>query len=337
MRDDLGIYLKVLRSAMIELINEDYVDFVNLSSNLIGLDQSINGIQVSLSQLKEEILTVKSILTDTMTDLSNCLDEKKLLKNHLNSIRCVAKVRAAIRNLESLLGDKLCESDGSLANPVILERAALELIQLEFDMQFCGNLIEKSQGQNRMTELNRKLMTKLETYFLSMLNRNHFDGIEKSLQIYGTLDEFHSAEEIVRKHIVAPQMHSIISESSLQNCPKGLPGIYAQIIDFIQTKMTILLKLTLVDGGKVKGFNFIVNSFWQEIEKRIETHMSSIFAPGNPDLFYQKYKSTIDFLKQLETILCNESDIENWKSHSQYKHFQTKWNLPVYFQVSFSQ
>lgn len=56
MRDDLGVYLKVLRSAMIELINKDYADFVNLSANLIGLDKEINNIQTPLGQLKEEVL-----------------------------------------------------------------------------------------------------------------------------------------------------------------------------------------------------------------------------------------------------------------------------------------
>ena len=35
LRDDLSIYLKTLQSAMIELINKDYADFVNLSSNLV--------------------------------------------------------------------------------------------------------------------------------------------------------------------------------------------------------------------------------------------------------------------------------------------------------------
>lgn len=56
MRDDLGIYLKILRSAMIELINKDYADFVNLSSNLIGLDKAISGLQTPLGQLREEVL-----------------------------------------------------------------------------------------------------------------------------------------------------------------------------------------------------------------------------------------------------------------------------------------
>ncbi len=35
LRDDLSIYLKILQSAMIELINKDYADFVNLSTNLV--------------------------------------------------------------------------------------------------------------------------------------------------------------------------------------------------------------------------------------------------------------------------------------------------------------
>ena len=56
MRDDLGIYLKILRSSMIELINQDYADFVNLSSNLIALDKSISTIQEPLETLSSKIL-----------------------------------------------------------------------------------------------------------------------------------------------------------------------------------------------------------------------------------------------------------------------------------------
>ncbi|CAH2045931.1 unnamed protein product, partial [Iphiclides podalirius] len=55
MRDDLGVYLKVLRLAMIELINKDYANFVNLCATLIGFDKAIVKIQVPLEQLNEEV------------------------------------------------------------------------------------------------------------------------------------------------------------------------------------------------------------------------------------------------------------------------------------------
>lgn len=35
LRNELHLYLKVLQSAMIELINKDYADFLNLSTNLV--------------------------------------------------------------------------------------------------------------------------------------------------------------------------------------------------------------------------------------------------------------------------------------------------------------
>ncbi len=37
LQEDLNIYLKTLQSAMIELINKDYADFVNLSTNLVSI------------------------------------------------------------------------------------------------------------------------------------------------------------------------------------------------------------------------------------------------------------------------------------------------------------
>ena len=41
---------------MIELINRDYADFVNLSSNLVGLDKAIANLQEPLSVIHSEIL-----------------------------------------------------------------------------------------------------------------------------------------------------------------------------------------------------------------------------------------------------------------------------------------
>lgn len=35
LRDDLELYYKLLKTAMVELINKDYADFVNLSTNLV--------------------------------------------------------------------------------------------------------------------------------------------------------------------------------------------------------------------------------------------------------------------------------------------------------------
>lgn len=37
----------------------------------------------------------------------------------------------------------------------------------------------------------------------------------------------------------------------------------------------------------MKGFNFLVNSFWIEVEEKIEQCIKSIFAAGDPVLFHK--------------------------------------------------
>ena len=37
----------------------------------------------------------------------------------------------------------------------------------------------------------------------------------------------------------------------------------------------------------LKGYDFMVNAVWPEIIHQLETRASSVFAPGNPDKFYQ--------------------------------------------------
>lgn len=358
MRDDLGIYLKVLRSAMIELINEDYADFVNLSSNLIGLDQSINGIRQPLEQLKAEICGVKQILNATMQELLQCLNEKDELRCNLKSIENIGKVYSSMKKLQILLLD---ENNNTKANyydndkklkPIILERSALELIQLEFHIKSCKSLLNSNEI-NAIENLHKILLKQIQQYFLHIIttntnnnDKNNLNELEHCLRIYCTLDECQIAEELFRRNCIGPYMNKIISESALQNSPQGLSGIYKQIIQFIDEHMQNLLLLTtsssasssafsdIKDVGKLKGFNFLLNSFWCEIENRLETHMSSMFAPGNPDLFYQKYKNTIEFLNQLESIIKDPDAIKAFRQHLQYRKFQTRWNLPVYFQVS---
>jgi len=61
LRDDLGSHLKFLRSSLIELINEEYGQFVNLSSNLVGLDGRIQSIVGPLVRSKNELEVIPTV------------------------------------------------------------------------------------------------------------------------------------------------------------------------------------------------------------------------------------------------------------------------------------
>uniref|UniRef100_A0A182J8B3 Conserved oligomeric Golgi complex subunit 2 n=1 Tax=Anopheles atroparvus TaxID=41427 RepID=A0A182J8B3_ANOAO len=331
-RDDLGMYLKVLRSAMIELINQDYADFVDLSANLIGLDQQIAAIGGPLEKLRDEVGQVKSALEASMTEIESCLEQKKVLRAHKKSLQSLGRVQGSLEKLDSML---LGERKDLPIDAILLERAALESIQLQFNIKFCRDFLDERK-QRLAQELWSELLARLRGYFLRALEDTDPRELERCLRIYCTLDECRTAEDVFRKEIVAPFMNRVVSESSLQNAPQGLTGIYNQILDFVSMRMKQLCQLTK-RNGKVKGYSFIVNSFWTEVERRMETNMSSIFAPGNPDAFYQKYKCTLEFLERIEQIIDDPDDVAQFKAHAQYRSFQVRWNLPVYFQIRFQE
>uniref|UniRef100_A0A336N970 Conserved oligomeric Golgi complex subunit 2 n=1 Tax=Culicoides sonorensis TaxID=179676 RepID=A0A336N970_CULSO len=327
MRDDLGMYLKVLRNSMIELINADYQDFVNLSAELVDLDKRIEDIRSPIVQLRSDILEVKSMLSGTMNEISECLEKKR-------EIRMKQIASEEIRRLTEKIGkvkDQLSsanENQDSLLN--LLERLSLDVVQLEFVVKLHEKHISESMKKDA-NEIKSLLLEKLKECFLHSIEHHDKKSIGRCLKIYLMLNEIRNAEVTYRQFVVIPKMSNIITESNLQNDPQGLVGIYAKIIEFLETKLSILLSITS-SNPNFKDFDFLINSFWTEVEQRIELSMNSIFAPGNPDQFHKKFTSTLSFLDTIEKYAKDSSVI---KDHTQYKSFMDKWNLSVYFLIRF--
>ncbi|XP_060649360.1 conserved oligomeric Golgi complex subunit 2 [Drosophila nasuta] len=338
LRDNLGLYLKGLRSAMIDLINEDYADFVNLSANLVGLDQSIETIQRPLEQFRSEIESIHSLIEDNVLELRAELEQKRQLRECQRSLQSLKKVYEISAKLEKLIALKLAGEQSPHA--VDLERAALDLIQLKFHEKHCtAHLSEEHKA--KIQQLENDVHQHLRRFFnesLQQARNSTAEHLERCLRIYITLDACGHAERAFRDDVVAPYMSGIIGEQQLQNSPQGLAGIYSKILNFISLHMTDLLRLTLY-SDKLNGFNFVVNSYWADVEMRLELHMNSIFAPGNSEVFYVKYKCTRDFLGKIEELLTNSNEeaVTFYRQHKQTKSFEARWNLPVYFQICFQE
>lgn len=331
----MGLYLKILRSSMIELINEDYADFVNLSSNFVNLESKISRIKDPLVELREEICSVRGSLQECMNEINECLNEKKRFRQIKKSLKTLEVVRSSLKKLSELLESIAASQKSNRA--ILLERAALELIQLQFNVKYCKHFLEDDE-KKAIGELEVKLLGILSEYFVVTLSTNNgdLDDLERCLRIFYTLDRCALAEEIFRKEVFK-FMENVISEKNLQNNPSSLAGVYNQILDFVSLKMKNLLSLTRGKSLKIKGYNFLFNSFWSAIEERLETNLSSIFAPGDPQKFYQKYKCTVEFLTRVEMIIDDAELVEKFHQHPQYVNFQMRWNLPVYFQIRFQE
>ncbi|KAJ8684177.1 hypothetical protein QAD02_019969 [Eretmocerus hayati] len=335
MRDDLGIYLKILRSAMIELINKDYADFVNLSSNLIGLDKAISNLETPLGQLKEEVLQVRQCLDDAIGEMENNLQKHVQIREKKQSVHSLIRFKKSLAKLSSILGPS--DSPQIIYKPEVLERAATEFNQLHFHTNRCISHLSNTQI-NTMGELDDHLLDSLNTLLAKYINEKQTASLTRCLKIYVSLEKIKDAEDLVRRKIVVPVVENIISEYSFNEDPLGLVGIYQKLEIILDDTLKELLEITLnPNRTSVRGFNFLVNSYWPEVEQRIEDYLPIIFAPGNPELFHKRYTESLDFLMKLENRCSTPDSLNRLKSHPQYERFLQKWNLPVYYQIRFQE
>uniref|UniRef100_A0A1B6FGJ3 Conserved oligomeric Golgi complex subunit 2 n=1 Tax=Cuerna arida TaxID=1464854 RepID=A0A1B6FGJ3_9HEMI len=333
MRDDLGVYLKTLRSAMIELINKDYADFVNLSSNLIGLDKAITSIQLPLGQLKEELLVVQNNIEDALNEVSAHLVRRKKIQEKKRSLKSLNRVHCSLKKLNCLISEMSSEKDFTL-NCLQLERAAMEYNQLQFHVSRCSMYLSKTDSQN-LEEIRKNLYKFLDTQFVECQNKDKEDQLCRILGIYLSLGMSSQAEQSYRREKVSPAMRTLIHEEALASNPRGLSGLYDSLISFIDDEMKVLRIATQLSDKrcKVNGFDFVVNSYWPEVEERLELNLTSIYAPGNPDHFFMCYSDTLQFLNKLESR-CDKKVL---REHPQYQSFMMRWNLPVYYQIRFQE
>ncbi|BET00757.1 conserved oligomeric Golgi complex [Nesidiocoris tenuis] len=336
LRDDLGAYLQVLRSAMIDLINKDYADFVDLSSNLIGLDKGINRIQLPLGQLREELIQVKQSLEGAMNEVNNQLAVRRELRDRRRSLRSLSRVCDSIKKLKGLLVTQ--ENETKSVQPLVLERATSEYIQLVVNSQRSARDLKDPDSKDCQL-VNQLLMDACRQLFLESVNsgeeRRH--SLYQCLSFYNTLNRVDNVHQLYRKDVVSPVMRQLINRNTLAKMPGGLSALYGKILDFTDGEMKILIEVSQKFNSDVneKKYDFLLESFWPEVEERIGTELQSLFASGDPDDFYQRYQNTLSFLESL----ISRSKIGRNSSHqlSKFDSFMDKWNLPVYFQLRFQE
>lgn len=336
MRDDLGMYLKVLRLAMIELINKDYANFVNLCATLIGFDKAIIKIQVPLEQLNEEVYSVKQCLEEAMKELSMWLNQRHALQKKKQLLKYYSQTLNSLKTLESILFNI---SDKNKHDCIVLaDRAAMQYNQLKYSISKCESLL-KSEQKLLYKDIGEKLTQKLNELLFQFWNDNDEENLLKTLITIASLDRVSETEILIRKRTVAPLLQDIVNEPALQKSKNGLQGIYQRILSLLEKELKLFL--TVTQHSKLnflaKQYMFLVNCFWCEVESRLEVNLASIFAPGNPQIFYKRYSESMVFINKLEKYCTSEEMIKSLKETIEFKSFQRRWNLPVYFQIRFQE
>ncbi|XP_067876296.1 conserved oligomeric Golgi complex subunit 2 [Heterodontus francisci] len=348
LRDDLELYYKLLKTAMVELINKDYADFVNLSTNLVGMDRALNQLTVPLGQLREEVMSLKLAVSEGI----QAIDDRLVKEDDIRKKKmCVSRLLQVIRSVEKI--EKILHSQSSKeASPLetsgpplagqMLERIGTEFNQLHFHAVQSKGMPLLDKVRPRIAGITAMLQQSLEGLLLEGLQTANVEIVRPCLRTYATIDKTRDAEALIGQVLVKPYVEEVIDEQYVQSGTNGLKEMYGKLLDFIPNHCRLLQMVTggAVIGDKtevIPGYDFTVNSVWPEMVRGLEEKVPSLFNPGNPDMFHEKYKITMEFIRKFEWQCASQASVKRLRSHSTYKSFNSKWSLSVYYQIRFKE
>uniref|UniRef100_A0A8D0AM02 Conserved oligomeric Golgi complex subunit 2 n=1 Tax=Sander lucioperca TaxID=283035 RepID=A0A8D0AM02_SANLU len=332
MREDLELYYKLLKTAMVELINKDYADFVNLSTNLVGMDKALNQLSVPLGQLREEVMSLRSCVSEVIKAIDNQLTKQEDLQ----------KKKVWLFVLSDFIILIIFMTVNPLLAGQILERIATEFNQLQFHAVQSKGMPLLDKVRPRIAGITSMLQQSLEGVLIEGLQTSNVDMVRHCLRTYATIDKTRDAEALVGQVLVKPYMDQVNTPQVVKSSPNGLQLMYSRLLEFVPHHCRLLREVTggAISSDKadaVPGYDFLVNSVWPEIIKGIEERLAYLFNPGNPDIFYERYSASMEFVRRFERQCSSQASVKRLRVHPSYTSFHNKWNLPVYFQLRYKE
>ncbi|XP_059119813.1 conserved oligomeric Golgi complex subunit 2 isoform X2 [Peromyscus eremicus] len=310
------------------------------------MDRALNQLSVPLGQLREEVLSLRSSVSEGILAVDERMSKQEDIRKKKMSVLRLIQVIRSVEKIEKILNSQSSKDSSSLeaSSPLltgqVLERIATEFNQLQFHAMQSKGMPLLDKVRPRIAGITAMLQQSLEGLLLEGLQTSNVDIIRHCLRTYATIDKTRDAEALVGQVLVKPYVDEVIVEQFVESHPSGLQLMYNKLLEFVPHHCRLLREVTggavsSEKGTIVPGYDFLVNSVWPEIVRGLEEKLPSLFNPGDPDAFHEKYTVSMDFVQRFERQCGSQASVKRLRAHPAYHSFSNKWNLPVYFQIRF--
>ncbi|KAG9321674.1 hypothetical protein KVV02_004078 [Mortierella alpina] len=361
LKSQLIAHMKELKTELIELINSDYADFINLSTNLNGVDRMMEELRKPLDRMKGDAIAVKSNLQSVVESLEQKLghraeirEKKACLQLLLNISESVAKVEGLLQisgGSDSSVG--LREGSESISVSKRLERVAIEYNQMQYLVSKGANLPFVTNMDWRLVRIKETMSENLSTVLRACISpQNQAAGdavankesLTQCLRTYALIDQTTEAEKVIAEDLLAPFVNKTITKNALlvhnnvdrssQSYERPLVILYRNVLAFIDHHCGTLISVTQKD---LKGTNFDipVNCIWGVVSQAILENIPKIMVTGIADEFHRNYMDTMGFVSHIEQLCGTRRSLARLRSLASYQAFMRRWNLQAYFQLRF--
>ncbi|KAG0224678.1 oligomeric golgi complex component, COG2-domain-containing protein [Mortierella sp. GBAus27b] len=360
LKSQLIAHQKELKTELIELINSDYADFINLSTNLNGVDRMMEDLRKPLNRMKSDAIAVRSNLQSVIESLEQKLQHRAEIREKKASLQLLLNISESVGKVEGLLQisntseapASLRDGNESISVAKRLERVAIEYNQMHYLVGKGANLPFVTNIEWRLARIKETMSENLSTVLRGCILPSQADTdasankdvLSQCLRTYALIDQTTEAEKVIAEDLLAPFIDKTIVKSALSDQPHSrnagserstqsqLTIMYTHVLQFIDDRCGTLISIT---QKELKGTNFDipVNCIWGTATQAILKNIPQILTAGIPDEFHRNYMDTIQFVSKIEELCGSRRSLARLRSQGSYQSFMKRWHLSAYFQL----
>ncbi|KAL3155163.1 hypothetical protein ABBQ32_013104 [Trebouxia sp. C0010 RCD-2024] len=236
---ELQRYVTVLKGKLVEVINEDYNDFVSLSTKLVNVDGAVKQMRTPFVMLKERLLAAQKAVQAELTALDQGLQRRQqaakvkalleLMQDTAHVMSKVEKLLVEVDALEAQQGDATLTAEALDSRTRLYERVAGEVSRLKYFLAKGQHLPSLQQLQPRADSAVARLSLLLRQALDAALRGGHQPAVLHCLQAFAAVGDAAGAE----------QVHEPSPAACLQRSAPSVPSGYCIITADVPVYMTV--------------------------------------------------------------------------------------------------
>ena len=330
-------YAEEMRDKLVQLVNEDYDEFANLSRRLVSVDQAIQELEVPLGAARADIVQVRHKLLGHSNSLKEAMRRRQHASELRNSLelsksaaQSLANVKALVQSLEADVGtgrrkqhlDERCKN---------LDRICGELGRLLYLVRVNGMDASQAHG------LKATIESRLEAALVMVLEEQDPSSFATLLHAFSTIGCTSLVERVVQRHTVAAAVRKASTDAAPGPTTSALPAskMLQCIWDGLKRDIWSFLDAATSMCGSALPFDFIGGSVLPEVLGALESRYPTMYSPGNPAEFHQTLSTLEAFIRDLESLCTTRDQLLRFRGSAAWKANRSKWNVAAYFSLRF--
>mmetsp|Transcript_5380 Transcript_5380/g.19660 ORF Transcript_5380/g.19660 Transcript_5380/m.19660 type:complete len:776 (+) Transcript_5380:188-2515(+) len=349
LKQELASHLSLLKAELVELINRDYNEVVNLSTELVDVQETVGRMRSPLEDLRHRLVEAGGGIRQGADALNEALARKAevaqargVLELLLDTGNVLSKVEKLIQELDGLQkqdgGQGGADAGAVEARSQLLERIASEVSRLTTYSARGEGLPLVESMRPRIEAAQETLRASLESCFTWGMKQKNVRVVKHCLHAYSALDDAAHGEKAIRDTLVEPLVTAALTSSGGPSGADGalpLEAAYGKIEAGVKAELAWLLEVVMAPSSGFHAFNLLGNCVLAEVLQQLSNKRPQDMSPGVPETFLQKFTASVKFLEALEACCPSVAALQAFRSSPVTHAFFKKWNLTVYFTLRF--